>query len=92
MPTTTKKSAPPKKKKAAREFCPHCGQPIRRELTDHQRQIVRMVALGMTSSEIGDELEISRRTVEFHRKVISERLGVKSVAGLTIWASKNGLL
>jgi len=62
------------------------------EITPRQMQILRLVAEGHTAKEIGRELGISHKTVEFHRAQLAERLGVRDIAGLTRYASEQGLL
>jgi len=49
-------------------------------LTARQLQVLRMVADGMSSRKIANELLLSRRTVENHRARILERLGVNTAA------------
>ena len=49
-------------------------------LTTRQLQVLRMVADGMSSRKIANELLLSRRTVENHRARILERLGASSAA------------
>lgn len=51
-------------------------------LTQRQLEIVRYIAHGFTSKEIGAKLEISYRTVETHRSWIMDRLEVGSLADL----------
>jgi DNA-binding NarL/FixJ family response regulator len=68
-------------------------QPERDErLTDRQREILRHVARGMSSKEIGNLLGLSEKTVANHRARIMERLGVHDVAGLTRHAILLGLV
>jgi len=45
-------------------------------LTDRQRAVLRLVALGLTAEEIGAELEISERTVRAHKDALRAKLGV----------------
>lgn len=52
------------------------------QLSVRERQIVDLLAQGLSAKEIGSTLHISARTVETHRNHIVEKLGVKSVAGL----------
>lgn len=51
-------------------------------LTPRQRQILRLVAEGLTNREIGNRLEISVRTVEVHRFALMQKLKVRNVAQL----------
>lgn len=50
------------------------------------------VAQGMLNKEIADKFNISVYTVISHRKNITRKTGVKSVAGLTVYALLNGLI
>lgn len=61
------------------------------ELTDREKEIVRMICLEKINKEIADELNISIRTVEAHRKSIYEKTNAKNVAGVVLYAIKNGI-
>jgi DNA-binding NarL/FixJ family response regulator len=61
-------------------------------LTDRQKEILQRVASGRTSKEIAAELEVSVKTVEFHRSRLMEKLGVHSTAELTRRAIEDGLI
>jgi DNA-binding NarL/FixJ family response regulator len=60
-------------------------------LTDREREVLRRVAAGQTSSEIGQALGIGQKTVEAHRARIMDKLGVRDVAGLVRWAIRAGI-
>ncbi len=62
------------------------------ELTQREKDIVRLIALGRTNQQIADELSISPHTVITHRKNITTKLGIKTISGLTIYAILNGLV
>lgn len=62
------------------------------ELTRREREVLELIALGNINKEIADKLSISITTVISHRKNIVTKLGIKSVAGLTIYALNNGLV
>ncbi len=51
-------------------------------LTDRQKEVVDLIAAGLTSKEIGCELRMSYRTVETHRFNLMEKLGISSLAEL----------
>src|SRR5213080_4869437 len=51
-------------------------------LTPRQKEILRLVAQGMTNREIAGQLDISVRTVEVHRFNLMRRLRVRNVAQL----------
>jgi two-component system NarL family response regulator len=55
-------------------------------LTPRQHEIIRMVADGLTSTEIAKRLGLSERTVAFHRTNIRAKLGIESDGGLLRYA------
>lgn len=61
-------------------------------LTPRETEVLALVAQGKINKEIADLLEISFQTVLTHRKNISAKLGIKTTAGLTIYAIKAGLI
>lgn len=61
-------------------------------LSPRQREILRLVASGMSSKEIASQLDISVKTVSNHRLQISERLGFTDVASWTRYAMEQGLI
>ena len=62
------------------------------ELTSRERLILQLIAKGMTSKMIADRLGISSQTVSSHRKNISNKLEIKSVSALTVYAIINNLI
>lgn len=62
------------------------------DLTDREREILISVARGLTNKEIADEYNISIHTVISHRKNITRKTGIKSVAGLTVYAFLNNMI
>jgi two-component system response regulator NreC len=61
-------------------------------LSDRELDILRLVALGMTNAEIGEELEVSVRTVESHRSHIQQKLSLTKRSELVRYAIGRGLL
>ena len=61
-------------------------------LTHREKEVLELICLQRTSQEIADELYISKRTVEVHRKNLLEKTEVKNLAGLVIFAIKNNLI
>ena len=61
-------------------------------LTSRQREILRMLVEGLSAKEIGRKLEISSRTVEFHKYQLMESLGAKSSAELIHFAIRHGIV
>lgn len=62
------------------------------ELSSRERDILRAVAKGKTNKEIADEFNISIYTVISHRRNISQKLGINSIPGLTVYAIMNKLV
>ena len=55
-------------------------------LSDREIDVLKLLATGLANKEIADKLNISINTVITHRKNISQKTGIKSVSGLTIYA------
>lgn len=62
------------------------------DITEREREILIAVARGRTNKEIADEHNISVHTVITHRKNITRKTGIKSVAGLTVYALLNNMI
>ena len=62
------------------------------DLSDRERDVLVLVAKGYTNKEIAQELFISPHTVISHRKNIVHKTGIRSVAGLTVYAVLNKLI
>ena len=61
-------------------------------LTQRETGILRLIVEGYTNRQIGQELNISIRTVEGHRANISDKLGLHSRVELVRYARQNGLI
>lgn len=70
---------------------PDSGMPSY-ELSQREREVLVLVAQGMQNKEIADKLCISVHTVMSHRKNIVAKTGIRSVAGLTVYAMVNKLI
>ena len=62
------------------------------ELSAREKEILVCVAKGMLNKEIADKLNLSIYTVITHRKNITRKTGIKTVAGLTVYALLNNLI
>lgn len=62
------------------------------ELSTREKEILVGVATGMLNKEIADKYNISVYTVITHRKNIVKKTGIKTVAGLTVYALLNNLI
>ncbi len=61
-------------------------------LSDREREVLRLLALGYTNQEIAQQLYISVRTAETHRAHIMQKLRLQTRADLVAYALKHGLL
>ena len=64
----------------------------RSELSDREVEVLRLIALGHTNSEIAQQLYLSVRTVESHRAHIQQKLGLSTRAELVKYALEHKLL
>ena len=62
------------------------------ELSAREKEILVCVAKGLLNKEIADHFNISIYTVITHRKNITRKTGIKTVAGLTVYALLNNLI
>lgn len=62
------------------------------ELSQREKEVLTLVALGYSNKIIAEKLFISIHTVISHRKNITEKLGIKSISGLTVYAILNNLI
>lgn len=62
------------------------------ELSEREKTILTEVARGLTNKEIADKLFLSAHTVITHRKNITNKLGIKTISGLTVYAILNKLI
>jgi two-component system, NarL family, response regulator NreC len=62
------------------------------ELSERERDVLRLIALGHTNAEIAEQLYISIRTVESHRAHIQQKLRLTSRAELVRYALEHGLV
>jgi len=61
-------------------------------LTGRQREILQLLAEGNSTKEIAHVLGLSVKTIETHRKALMARLGIRELAGLVLFAVRNGLV
>jgi DNA-binding NarL/FixJ family response regulator len=60
-------------------------------ISDRERQVLQLVSEGYSTKEIADQLTISLKTVETHRRRVMSKLKIFSVAQLTKYAIREGL-
>ena len=81
-----------KKFNTALEQAKHSPRTENNELSQRERSILTAVAQGKTNKEIADEFNLSIYTVVTHRKNISNKLGINTISGLTVYAILNKLI
>ena len=62
-----------------------------RRLTARQREVLKLIASGCRAKEIAATLNISVKTVEFHKAALGELLGLRTTAELTRYAIERGI-
>ena len=68
------------------------GEEERPVLSPRETEVLKLMALGHTNREIGEQLSLSVRTVETHRAHIQQKLGLSSRPELTRYALSHGLI
>lgn len=61
-------------------------------LTGRQYEVLQLLAEGKTTREIARQMDLSIKTIESHRQQIISKLNIRSVAGLTKYAIREGLV
>jgi two-component system, NarL family, response regulator NreC len=61
------------------------------QLTKREEEILRLICDQLTTDEIAEKLFLSPKTVNGHRNSLLEKIGAKNVAGLVVYAIKNGI-
>jgi len=62
------------------------------QLTSRQREILQLIAEGQNTQQIGEILQVSPKTVEYHRMKLTDCLNIHDVPGLVRFAMQAGLL
>ena len=75
---------------AALKLRPSGTHTPRDQLTKREREVLQLIAEGLTARRIADLLSISVKTVNTHREHIMDKLDIHSVAGLTKYAIQEG--
>ncbi len=66
--------------------------PGQRVLTPREREVIQLVAEGKTTKEVASVLSLSVKTAETHRTNLMRKLDLHSVADLTLYAVRNGIV
>jgi DNA-binding NarL/FixJ family response regulator len=68
------------------------SETVQESLSDRETDVLKLLVTGLANKVIADKLNISPYTVITHRKNISQKTGIKSVSGLTIYAVVKGII
>ena len=74
-----------------REPSPASDQPFSL-LSGREREVLHLIAEGLSAKEIATELNISTKTVEAHRTSLMRKLGVRKATELVRYAVRHGLI
>jgi DNA-binding NarL/FixJ family response regulator len=61
------------------------------DLSSREREVLQLIAEGMSAKQIAAALNVSNKTVEFHKYRIMRKLGIHTIAQLTKYAVDRGL-
>lgn len=61
-------------------------------LTPRQKQVLTLLARGLSAKQVAGKLHLSTKTVETHRALLMERLGLRNLPALVLYAVRNGLI
>jgi DNA-binding NarL/FixJ family response regulator len=62
------------------------------KLTPRQREVLQLVAEGKSNKEIATILNVSLKTVDFHKARLMDELGLRTTAELTRYALRHGIV
>lgn len=62
------------------------------QITDREREVLELIVNEYTNQQIADELHISVRTVDAHRRNLLQKTGAKNTAGLVTYAIRHDLV
>jgi DNA-binding NarL/FixJ family response regulator len=67
------------------------SRPATVELTDREREVLRLVVRGLANKQIGRQLGIAERTVKAHLTSAFQRIGATDRTQAALWATRHGL-
>lgn len=70
------------------------GKPSESEvlLTPRQMEVLRLLAQGLQTKEVAARLNVSPKTIEFHKQQMKQMLGIQTVAELAVYAARHGIM
>ena len=71
---------------------PRAHYPVLTHFSSRELEVLRLVADNHCKQEIADQLYLSVRTVESHRRALLQKSGSRTLAGLVAWALRAGMI
>jgi DNA-binding NarL/FixJ family response regulator len=68
------------------------GDPAPGGLTSRQKEVLRLLARGLSARAAGEVLGISQRTVEYHKNQMMQLAGVTTTTALVMWGVRTGII
>jgi DNA-binding CsgD family transcriptional regulator len=65
---------------------------MRSDLSEKEMALVRKLARGLSSKQIAESLEITKNTVDTHRRNLLKKTGCKNTTELVVWCVRNGVI
>ena len=62
------------------------------QISDREKDVLKLIAKGLSNIEIAEELHLSKRTVDGHKSRLFDKTGAKNAPSLIMFAVKNGLI
>ena len=69
-----------------------CDVPMFKQISKKERQVLQLVAEGKKTKDIAQKMGVTIKTIESHRRNIMKKLNIFSIAGLTKFAIKEGIV
>jgi DNA-binding NarL/FixJ family response regulator len=84
--------SPAVSKQVIRDYLDTANRQPDTPLTPRQREVLVLIAQGLSTKKVAHQLNVSVKTVETHRAQLMERLGITDIAGLVRYAIRTGLV
>jgi DNA-binding NarL/FixJ family response regulator len=65
--------------------------PVRQDFTDKELDIIKLICQQASNKEMSTQLNLSVRTIEGYRNKIQEKMMVRNIAGIVVYAIRNGI-
>jgi two-component system response regulator NreC len=75
---------------ASSNYNPYSGNSV--AITEKERELIECIMEDLTSKEIAERMNLSARTIEWHKQNLMEKMKAKSTTGIVVYAIKHGLV